>query len=67
MLFDGMIIVGPIRFNTYPLEAFKLVHPCSPLFTLQRLVILDHSNGIIFIGIVLYDSFYVKNHPPKDF
>ena len=37
------------------------------LFTLRRLVIFYHSNGIIFIGIVCYDSYYVNNRPLKDF
>ena len=45
---------------------------CKPsnrftLFTHWRLVVFGHSNGIIFIGIVWCDSYYVKNHPPKDF
>ena len=30
-------------------------------------MIFYHYNEVIFIGIVCYDSYYVKNHPPKDF
>ena len=39
----------------------------STLFTLRRMVIFDHYNGIIFIVIVFHDSYYVKNHPLKGF
>ena len=35
--------------------------------TLRRLVVFGHSSWYIFIGIVCYDDYYVKNHPPKYF
>ena len=55
------------------LDSFDLtLAPQNPsnrftLFTLRRLEVFGHYNGLIFIGIVLYDSYYVKNHPPNYF
>ena len=50
-----------------PTNRFTHLSLRGTLFTLRRFVIFYHSRGIIFIGILCYDSYYVKNHPPKYF
>ena len=54
-----------------PSKLFSLQRTLSTLrttlFTLWRLVFFVHFNWFMFTNIVLYDFYYVKNHPPKEF
>lgn len=65
-----MIIVGSIFYHL-PLISLPIGSPLFTLpitiFTLEWFLIFCHSNGLISIVIVYYDSYYAMNHPPKDF
>ena len=50
-----------------PSNSFTLFTLPMTYFTLQRFMVFGHSNGLIFIWILWYYSYYFNNHPPKYF
>ena len=44
-----------------PIKSLPTNSPLSTLFTLQRLVIFYHSNGIIFTRIAFFDSYCITH------
>jgi hypothetical protein len=50
-----------------PSNWFTLAHPSKHPFHPSKVGDFDHYNGITFTRILFHDSYYFKNHHPKEF